>query len=131
MNENILKKLREEHRLSQEELAMKTGVQRATISMIERGVNKPSVHLAKKLADRFGVNIDYLMGKSSDPIKGAASYGDDMDLYKCIMLVTDMLSDENYDFRYKGIVLSETQKKNILSIVTNALDMIEVITKYE
>lgn len=49
MSGNILKRLREEHRLSQEELAMKTGVQRATISMIERGVNKPSVHLAKKL----------------------------------------------------------------------------------
>lgn len=49
MKENVLKRLREELKISQEELANKAGVQRATISMIERGVNRPSVQLAKKL----------------------------------------------------------------------------------
>ena len=49
MSSNILKDLREGRQLSQEGLARKAGVQRATISMIERGVNKPSVQLAKRL----------------------------------------------------------------------------------
>ena len=126
-----LKQLRIGKGETQDSIAEYLGITRSAYSGYERGITVPPYKKAKKLADRFGVNIDYLMGKSSDPIKGAASYGDDMDLYKCIMLVSDMLSDENYDFRYKGIVLSETQKKNILSIVTNALDMIEVITEYE
>lgn len=56
MSENILKRLREGLQLSQEELAKKAGVQRATISMIERGVNKPSVQLAKKLSSILSCN---------------------------------------------------------------------------
>lgn len=51
MSTNILKELREGHQLSQEGLARRVGVQRATISMIERGVNKPSVQLAKRLSN--------------------------------------------------------------------------------
>lgn len=44
-----LKELRKEKKLTQEELAIKCGVIRQTISEIECGRKKPSIKLAKKL----------------------------------------------------------------------------------
>ena len=46
-----LKELRIAKGLTQEQLANECGVQRTTITMIELGVNKPSVELAKKLGE--------------------------------------------------------------------------------
>ena len=46
-----LKKVRIEKSLTQEALATECGVQRTTICMIECGENKPSVELAKKIAN--------------------------------------------------------------------------------
>ena len=50
-----LKKLRTEKGLTQEQLANESGVQRTTITMIELGENKPSIELAKKLGEVFGI----------------------------------------------------------------------------
>lgn len=51
-----LKDLRVNNNLTQEELASKCDVLRTTISMIENGVNKPSVELAKKFGEIFNVD---------------------------------------------------------------------------
>lgn len=51
-----LKELRTEKGYTQEELASKCDVLRTTISMIESGVNKPSVELAKKLGEVLNVD---------------------------------------------------------------------------
>lgn len=53
---SILKKLREEKGFSQQKLADMCGVVRQTITMIEAGVNKPSVSLAKKLGESLEVD---------------------------------------------------------------------------
>ena len=46
-----LRRERTKKALTQEALATECGVQRTTISMIESGENKPSVELAKKIAN--------------------------------------------------------------------------------
>ena len=51
-----LKELRIAKGLTQEQLANECGVQRTTITMIELGENKPSVELAKKLGEIFGID---------------------------------------------------------------------------
>lgn len=53
---NILRKLRTDQGLSQMALASLVDVSRSSIALIESGVNKPSVKLAKKLAAVFNVN---------------------------------------------------------------------------
>ena len=57
MTNNILKELRIAQKYSQERLAEIVGVNRSTISMIEIGINKPSVDLAKRLGD--SLNCDW------------------------------------------------------------------------
>ncbi|EMO51673.1 putative bacteriophage CI repressor protein [Leptospira noguchii] len=55
-----IKKLRQEHNWTQEELANKLGVQQKQVSAYERGVNFPSTEVLIKLAEVFDVSLDYL-----------------------------------------------------------------------
>jgi putative transcriptional regulator len=56
---NNIRKLRfENNEMTQEELALKTGVTRQTIIAIEKGNYSPSLELAFKIALVFGVTID-------------------------------------------------------------------------
>ena len=57
---NRLKVFRAMHDLTQEDLADKLGVTRQTINAIEKQRYNPSLELAFKLADFFGVTIEEL-----------------------------------------------------------------------
>lgn len=59
----VLRELRNNAAMTQKELAQRCGVVRQTISNIELGVTKPSVDLAKKIADVFGVEWPILFGE--------------------------------------------------------------------
>ncbi|PBC87543.1 transcriptional regulator with XRE-family HTH domain [Caldicellulosiruptor bescii] len=71
IEENIfamrLKELREEANLTQNELAEKLGIGRATLSNYELGVRKPDIDTLQKIANYFNVSSDYLLGMT--PIK--------------------------------------------------------------
>ncbi len=54
---NSIRRLRFEQGMTQEELALRTGVSRQTIMSIERGETNPSVLLALKIAAAFGVPV--------------------------------------------------------------------------
>jgi len=59
----IVANLRKEKGWSQSDLANESGVSREMISKYERGIAIPSVDAAKKIADAFGVSLDYLVGE--------------------------------------------------------------------
>ena len=60
---SIIVKLRKEKNWSQTDLANKSGVSREMIGKYERGKAIPSVDAAKKIADAFGVSLDFLVGE--------------------------------------------------------------------
>ncbi len=63
-----IKLLRVESGLTQRELAEKIGSAASTISGIERGARTPRAVMLKKIAEHFGVTIDYLLvGKYREP----------------------------------------------------------------
>lgn len=64
---DIIKKLRQERGLSQQELAQKTGLSASSIGMYEQGRRKPSFEVLQLFADTFNVDIDYLLGRSVEP----------------------------------------------------------------
>ena len=57
-----LRQLREEKRITQEELAERVGVARNSISRMELGYNHPSIPLLEKLAENLGVEPGELFG---------------------------------------------------------------------
>lgn len=54
-------KLKKLKKMSQVELAEKTGISRDAISKYERNDVQPSVEYAKRIADALGVSLDYLV----------------------------------------------------------------------
>lgn len=63
--------LRKEKKLVQEELGKHIGVSKQTISKYEKGTKIPSRENIEKLADFFGVPVDYLLGKSDSTNKSS------------------------------------------------------------
>ena len=64
MNTNkIITELRKDKVWSQTDLAKESGVSREMIGKYERGEAVPSLEAAKKIADAFGVSLDYLVGE--------------------------------------------------------------------
>jgi len=61
----IIKELRENKGLSQEQLAKKIGFSGSTIGMWESGQRKPRFEQIGKIADFFGVSADCLLGRPS------------------------------------------------------------------
>jgi len=59
----IITDLRNDKAWSQTDLAEQSGVSRVMIGKYEREEAVPSLDAAKKIADAFGVSLDYLVGE--------------------------------------------------------------------
>lgn len=60
----ILKKIRQDNNLTQEELAKKIDTSRSNIANYENNKNMPSIEILDKLSKLFNCSTDYLLGKS-------------------------------------------------------------------
>jgi len=60
-----LTELRKQKNLTQAELAKILGVARTTYSSYEQGRRKPDDEIQKKIADYFGVSLDFLHGRGN------------------------------------------------------------------
>lgn len=58
--------LRKQKNWSQHELSDQVGVQVTHISRLENGKSQPSVELLRKIAQAFGVTMDYLVDDEAD-----------------------------------------------------------------
>jgi transcriptional regulator with XRE-family HTH domain len=58
--------LRKQKKWSQQELSDQVGVQITHISRLENGKSQPSVELLRKIAQAFGVTMDYLVDEEAE-----------------------------------------------------------------
>ncbi len=61
---NRIRELREDRDLRQIDVATATGIDQKTLSNYETGKTNPDSYSLIKLADFFGVSIDYLVGRT-------------------------------------------------------------------
>lgn len=61
----ILKSERLKRNFTQEQLAKSLNITRAAYSMYELGTNVPPVDVLSRIADLYGVSVDYLIGRYS------------------------------------------------------------------
>ena len=62
-----IKELREEKKLSQDEVARAIGTNQRNIGRWEKGENEPTSGFVLKLADFFQCSVDYLLGRTDNP----------------------------------------------------------------
>lgn len=63
----ILAKLMKDHGYSQTDVADKTGLGQSTVSDILNGAKRTSEKSLRKLAECFGVSVDFLLGIEKSP----------------------------------------------------------------
>lgn len=66
-----LREILEERNIKQKDVASAIGIYTSTMSQYVTGVREPDIETLIKLADYFGVTVDYLIGHDSPP--GGAS----------------------------------------------------------
>lgn len=65
---NNLRKLRQEHNLTQVALQMQTGIEQALLSKFENGERTPPTETLLLLADFYNVSLDYILCRTENPL---------------------------------------------------------------
>ena len=65
--ETNLKTLRKQKKLTQINLQMQTGIEHALLSKFENGERVPPTETLIRLADFYGVSIDYILKRTDNP----------------------------------------------------------------
>lgn len=113
MFNEILKELRTDAELTQEELGEKLNISRTAISKYETGEHEPNLSFLIKLSDYFSVSIDYLLGKTK--IRTPGSLLHDFNSYppNTIKQLSEILicfkNNKNY-IKFVHAMLNEIQK---------------------
>lgn len=105
-----LKRLRKrETGLTQARIANQLGIAKTTYASYEQGKRQPDLLVLSKIADRFGVTTDYLLGKNQTP--AWANKKDSHDLAK-------FLSDNEGSMNFNGEELTEEQAQQVRVAMT-------------
>ncbi|KIL37965.1 hypothetical protein SD70_29725 [Gordoniibacillus kamchatkensis] len=100
-----LKKLRAKKNLSQQEVSNRLGINRASYARYETDSTEADFETLQKLADFYGVSIDFLLGR--DEITLSKDVPIDLEEY--------VMNKERLMFR--GIPLNESERKQIRNIL--------------
>jgi len=87
-----LKRLRQEKGDSLRELAARFEMNAASLSNYELGKNEPKLSMVEKLAEYYGVSVDYLLGRVDNPRKPVEI--EDEELYNIALLTDELPPDE-------------------------------------
>lgn len=107
MLSNQVKFLRNQKRITQKELSQIINVSQQTVGSWESGRTTPDEDNIKKLANLFGVSIDFLYGYD---IPEWADMHDALDL--------DKMLESNVTMTYGGEKLSTAEKQRVKDILT-------------
>lgn len=65
--QNRLKEIRKSRKLTQVSLQMNTGIEQALLSKFENGERVPPTETLFRLAEFYGVSIDYILCRTDNP----------------------------------------------------------------
>jgi transcriptional regulator with XRE-family HTH domain len=106
--------LREKHALTQEELAGRLGISRASLSHYETSRREPDYETMNKIATFFKVSIDYLLGRSNNP--DAVLDTDVRDFVDSLELSDDSILDK-FALKVDGKKLTAEEAKRFIAFV--------------
>lgn len=120
-----LKKLREQKRLNQTELANLLKVSNGSISKWERGDRQPDYETLENIADTFNVTIDYLLGRSDSKQEFNESQMNFSTPQEALsfILKQDMVAD------FGGYDLDNMSDDEIMEMADDVADMLKIISR--
>ncbi|SDX61483.1 helix-turn-helix domain-containing protein [Salimicrobium album] len=85
-----LKLLRKQNKYSQKQIGEFLGISESGYGYYEQGRNEPSIDMINKLADKYDVTADYLLGRSDDPNQNEDENFDPLEELKQFMIENNM-----------------------------------------
>ena len=123
----ILKKLRTERGLTQEDLANMLNIKRQTYSAWERGIANPDIETISFLADFYNVSTDYLLGKTENP--------KELDLpveFKTPEEAMKFILEQNVIMGFGGFDINKMNDEEIIEFANELLRQLKLISyKYK
>ncbi|MFB5267888.1 helix-turn-helix domain-containing protein [Paenibacillus enshidis] len=106
--------LRENRKLTQEELASQLQISRASLSHYEKNRRKPDFDTLHKIADFFQVSIDYLLGRDDDFVPAAK---DEILEFSENLELSDENILERFSFAIDGKELTPEEAKRFIAFI--------------
>jgi len=133
---NRLKSLRNQRKLSQEELAKKINTTKSTISNYENRYSTPSNEVLRDLANILNTTTDYLLGRTDNPEPlnsrlPELSAKDEKDIAKDLKKIIDNISTDGYaHFDGRSIEdLDEDDKELLKASLENSMRLAKRLAK--
>lgn len=128
---DIYQKLLDKHGLKNSDISRATGISNMTLSDWKRGVSTPKHDKLKKIADYFGVTVDYLMtGKEEAPPEPQLTARDKRDIAKDVDSIMEKLSNKEYGpAAFNGEELTEASAELFKEELEIALKRLKLINK--
>lgn len=129
----IFKQLLQKHKISPYKVSKDTGIPQATLTDWKKGRSTPKHDKLQKIADYFGVTLDYLVtGREdlSELPKSELSLRDEKDIAKDLVNIMDKLnSGDDGPVNFNGIEMSEDTKELFKDEIELMLKRLKIINK--
>lgn len=124
-------KLRDEKNLKDADVVRGTGITKSTFSDWKNGRSEPKRDKLQKIADYFGVTIDYLTtGKASDKKKPVLTPKDERDIKKKLDVIMKDIKDQNDDpLYYNGEEVDPVSLSLLENALESAMKQLKIINK--
>ena len=127
----IFERLLQNHGVSAYKVAKETGVTQSTLSDWKRGRSTPKTENMKKLADYFGVSIDFLMtGKEKDAEPQPLTAKDERDIAKDMESLREkLMNNDAGPASYDGEAIPEEDVELLLGQIELMMRRLKPINK--
>ena len=127
----IFERLLQNHGVSAYKVAKETGVTQSTLSDWKRGRSTPKTENMKKLADYFGVSIDFLMtGKEKDAEPEPLTAKDERDIAKDMESLREkLMNNDAGPASYDGEAIPEEDAELLLGQIELMMRRLKPINK--
>lgn len=113
-------------------VSKETGISTATLSDWKNGRSTPKQDKLKKIADYFGVSLDYLMSGKEEPEKKEITITtkDERDISKKLnRIMDDLVNDKDGPLYYNGEEIDEMSLSLLADAIESAMRQLKIVNK--
>lgn len=129
---SIFEQLLQKFGVSTYKVAKETGIAQSVFSAWKRNISIPKNDKMQKIADYFGVTIEYLMTGIDDPVKKEPKLTpkDERDIKKKLdSIMSDIKGNENGPLYYNGKEIDDTSLSLVETALESAMKQLKIINK--
>lgn len=126
----VFEQLLQKYGVTPYKLSKETGIAQATFSDWKNGRSTPKQEKLQKIADYFGVTIEYLMtGKEQQEKEPALTPKEERDIAKKLNEALEQLQTTQKELMFDGIILDDNTRELLKISLENSIRLAKQIAK--